>query len=186
MKAINGRIVQSMKSTVKAFQVLEDLCSYGPSTALDLSQRLGLNRSSVHRILAVLQQMEYVQHEPGGSYEPTLHLYHLGNKVKARLGTSAIIRPRMEALSDKVGATVSLVTLTKDFVITVIDRVFSRSDPRPNIIIDGPFPSYLYGVWKSTAGESVHKGFRRLLRSGPDSSVHLTHRQKHPAASPAP
>ena len=87
----------------------------------------------MHRILAVLQQMEDVQHEPGGSYEPTLHLYHLGNKVKARLGTSAIIRPRMEALSDKVGATVSLVTLTKDFVITVIDRVFSRSDPRPNI-----------------------------------------------------
>jgi len=149
MKAISGGIVQSMKSTVKTFQVLEDLCTYGPSTALDLSQRLGFNRSSVHRILAVLQQMEYVQHEPGGSYEPTLHLYHLGNKVKARLGISAIIRPRMEALSDKVGATVSLVTLTKDFVITVIDRVFSRSDPRPNIIIDGPFPAYCTAFGKA-------------------------------------
>jgi DNA-binding IclR family transcriptional regulator len=142
-------ISQSMKSTVKTFQVLEDLCAHGPSTALALSQRLSINRSSVHRILAVLQQLEYVRHEPGGAYEPTLHLYHLGSKVKAMLGISSIIRPHMEALSEKVGATVSLVTLTKDFVITVLDRVFSRSDPRPNIIIDGPFPAYCTAFGKA-------------------------------------
>jgi DNA-binding IclR family transcriptional regulator len=58
------------------------------------------------------------------------------------LGLSALIRPRMEALAEEVGATVSLVTLTKDFGITVLDRVFCRSNPRPNIIIDGPFPAY--------------------------------------------
>ena len=144
----NG-IVQSMKSTVKTFQVLEYLCTHGPLTALTLSQRLRLNRSSVHRILAVLQQLEYVRHEPGGKYEPTPHLYHLGSKVKAMLGISTIIRPHMEALSEKVGATVSLVTLTKDFVITVLDRVFSRSDPRPNIIIDGPFPAYCTAFGKA-------------------------------------
>jgi DNA-binding IclR family transcriptional regulator len=144
----NG-IVQSMKSTVKTFQVLEYLCTHGPSTALALSQRLRLNRSSVHRILAVLQQLEYVRHETGGAYEPTLHLYQLGSKVKAMLGISTIIRPHMEALSEKVGAAVSLVTLTKDFMITVLDRVFSRSDPRPNIIIDGPFPAYCTAFGKA-------------------------------------
>ena len=142
-------IVQSMKSTVKTFQVLEDLCTQGPATALSLSQRLKINRSSVHRILAVLQQLEYVRHEPGGKYQPTLHLYHLGSKVKDMLGISSIIRPRMEALSETVGATVSLVTLTKDFVITVLDRVFSRSNPRPNIIIDGPFPAYCTAFGKA-------------------------------------
>lgn len=150
MKERNEKgIVQSMKSTVKTFQVLEDLCTHGPSTALTLSQRLRLNRSSVHRILAVLQFLEYVRHEPGGRYEPTLHLYHLGSKVKAMLGNTTIIRPRMEALSEKVGAAVSLVTLTKDFVITVLDRVFSRSNPRPNIIIDGPFPAYCTAFGKA-------------------------------------
>ncbi|HEX5680392.1 MAG TPA: IclR family transcriptional regulator [Desulfobacterales bacterium] len=150
MKESNANsIVQSMKSTVKTFQVLEDLCTHGASTALTLSQRLRLNRSSVHRILAVLQQLEYVRHEPGGTYAPTLHLYHLGSKVKAMLGISAIARLRMEALSEKVGATVSLVTLTKDFVITVLDRVFTRSDPRPNIIIDGPFPAYCTAFGKA-------------------------------------
>jgi DNA-binding IclR family transcriptional regulator len=150
MQKNNSRaVVQSMKSTVKAFQVLEDLCTYGPSTAVSLSRRLGLNRSSVHRILAVLHHMEYVQHEPGGTYAPTLHVYHLGSKVKSMLGFSTIVRPHMEALSEKVGATVSLVTLTKDFVITILDRVFSRSDPRPNIIIDGPFPAYCTAFGKA-------------------------------------
>jgi len=142
-------ILQSMKSTVKTFQVLEDLCTHGPASALALSQRLGLNRSSVHRILAVLQQLHYVRHQPGGTYEPTLHLYHLGSKVKAMLGLSTLIRPHMEALAEEVGATVSLVALTKDFGISVLDRVFSRSNPRPNIIIDGPFPAYCTAFGKA-------------------------------------
>lgn len=145
----DGGSLQSMKSTVKTFQVLEDLCTSGPATALTLSQRLGLNRSSVHRILAVLQQLHYVRHQPGGTYEPTLHLYHLGSQVKAMLGLNTLIRPHMEALAEEVGATVSLVSLTKDFGISVLDRVFSRSNPRPNIIIDGPFPAYCTAFGKA-------------------------------------
>jgi DNA-binding IclR family transcriptional regulator len=148
-KSSETTTLQSMKSTVKTFQVLEDLCTHGPASALELSQRLGLNRSSVHRILAVLQQLHYVRHQPGGAYEPTLHLYHLGSQVKAMLGLSALIRPHMEALAEDVGATVSLVTLTKDFGISVLDRVFSRSNPRPNIVIDGPFPAYCTAFGKA-------------------------------------
>jgi DNA-binding IclR family transcriptional regulator len=142
-------IVQSMKSTVKSFQVLEDLCNQGPATAVTLSLRLNLNRSSVHRILTVLQQLKYVRQQPSGKYEPTLHLFHLGSKVKDMLGIGTIIRPHMEALAVKAGATVSLVTLTKDFAITVLDRVFSRSNPKPNIVIDGPFPAYCTAFGKA-------------------------------------
>ena len=50
-----------MKSTIKVFQVLETLCEGKAAGVTELSNQLGIKPSSMHRFLAVLTKLGYVQ-----------------------------------------------------------------------------------------------------------------------------
>ena len=172
-----------MKSTVKTFQVLEHLCTHGPSTALTLSQRLRLNRSSVHRILAVLQQLEYVRHEPGGKYEPTLPP---GQQGEGHAGGQHHHPPPHGGAFREGGS--------NRFAGDTDQRLCDHG-PGPGVQPQRPpaehhhrrsIPRLLHGLRESAAGKPVSQGFEGLLRPGPDCAVHPQFSEKPPGASPAP
>jgi DNA-binding IclR family transcriptional regulator len=93
----------------KAAGLLDDLAEGGELTAADLAQRADEPRSTVYRLLATLESLEFV--EPGtarGTYRLGLKLFRLGSAVSARFDERQAALAVMERIHEQTGETVFL------------------------------------------------------------------------------
>ena len=74
----------------RALGILELLCSDGPElTLIEFSERLRLHKSTVHRLLGVLEQHRFVEKSSSnGKYRLGLKLFELGSKAIAHCGAA--------------------------------------------------------------------------------------------------
>lgn len=113
----------------KGLGVLEALAAGHASRGLtltELSQRLGMHRSTVFRFLAILQARSYVERDP------TTSAYRLGPQALLLAATwlndldiRRVARPILLALCDQVDELVHLTILERGEVVTV-DRIEGR------------------------------------------------------------
>lgn len=93
----------------KAFKILESMAAdQGNNTIIALSQRTGLPKSTVHRILAILAEEEVVTSFPGKGYVLTPKLLSLGLKGLGQKKLLDVAIPVMRTISEKTKETVSL------------------------------------------------------------------------------
>lgn len=112
----------------KSFLVLEALAdSTGPVRLTALADGLGLGRSTVHRILADLIDLGYVEQDDAGLYRPTLRLWEMGSAIVADLPIKQVASSALMELHDATGETVSLITRAGDDAL-YLDKLIS---PRP-------------------------------------------------------
>lgn len=113
----------------KAFGVLEALSrARGPSRLSALAADLGLQKSTVHRILGELTALGYVAQDAGtGLYRPTLRTWELGTAVVADLPVKQVASGALHRLHEQTGETVSLVVRSGDDAL-YLDKLVS---PRP-------------------------------------------------------
>ena len=80
--------MEHLNSALKIFAVLEALCSGGKKGVSELSVKLKLGKSSVHRFLSALKELGYVSKDPDSNkYFATLKLFQVGSMVRGRNGT---------------------------------------------------------------------------------------------------
>jgi DNA-binding IclR family transcriptional regulator len=93
----------------KAFRILESMAGeQGSNTIIALSQRTGIPKSTVHRILAILAEEEVVTSLAGKGYVLTPRLLSLGLKGLGHKKLLDVAIPVIRAISDKTKETVSL------------------------------------------------------------------------------
>ena len=81
------------KTVVKSLAMLEHLVDLGrPSGVTELALASSLQKSNVHRILSTLRFMGYVRSNADSSYEPTLRLWELGQRIHGRMDIAAAAR----------------------------------------------------------------------------------------------
>ena len=132
----------SVKSTIKVFQVLETLCQGKSAGVSELSSQLDIKPSSMHRFLSVLTQLDYVQKdEQTGKYFATLKVLQLGVSVRSKLSLINIARPYMEELCESLNETVNIAVFAQNSMV-VIDRVQSSETLRTNIFVGRHLPAY--------------------------------------------
>jgi DNA-binding IclR family transcriptional regulator len=93
----------------KAGLVIDCLAEETEMTAAQLAERLGEPRTTVHRLLANLEQLGFV--EPGrarGAYRLGLRLFQLGSIVASRFDVRRLALPPMEHVHEETGETVFL------------------------------------------------------------------------------
>lgn len=97
----------------RALAILETLAGEeSEPTLIELSERLGLHKSTVHRLLVVLEQYRLVErNQHGGGYRLGLKLFELGSKAVARLDLRERARPYLEQLVYETGETAHLCIL---------------------------------------------------------------------------
>ncbi len=90
----------SIQSVDNALDVLEALCDEGDEVRISrLSERLGMNKTSVFRLLATFENRGYVEKEKGsGKYRLGLSAYEIGQKFLSRMGLLRKARPVMERM----------------------------------------------------------------------------------------
>ena len=101
---------------IKAFS--EDEYEIGIS---DLAKRLGLAKSTVHRLASTLLEQGMLEQNPAdGKYHLGLALFELGTMVRRKMDFTVEARPFLRMLMEKTGETVHLAILDHDSILYVI------------------------------------------------------------------
>lgn len=92
----------------------------------DLAKRLGLAKSTVHRLASTLIQERILERSArDGKYRLGLVVFELGSLVRRKMDVSAEARPQLKALMESTGETVHLGVLDEHSVLYV-NRIESR------------------------------------------------------------
>jgi len=130
--------------------ILDSLSGGEPEQGItELSSRLNLGKSTVHRLVSALVKRGYMQQNPTNSK------YHLG-PAAIRLGLVSTLRsldiralalPIMEQLRDQTGETITL-TVRSEHQRIYIAQVESKKEIRQTIEVGRAYPLYLGGTGK--------------------------------------
>ena len=145
-------------AVARAFSVLEYLAlAREPSRLSSVALALGMQKSTVHRILATLAGLGYVEQVPEtGCYRATLKLWELGTGMIFEHPVKRVAAAFLQELHRATGETVSLTILSGDDVL-YLDKIMSPRAIRFTTRVGSRVPAPL------TAGGKV------LLAYAPDA-----------------
>lgn len=122
---------------VKAFS--DDEYEIGISS---LARRLGLGKSTVHRLATTLIEADFLEKNPEtGAYRLGLALFELGALVRRKMDVANEARPYLKVLMEKTGETVHLAVLDHDSVL-YINTIASRQAIRMSSTVGSRAPSH--------------------------------------------
>ena len=150
----------------RIFQAVEELSLCEPAGLVELSNRLELHKSTVHRILSSLQMMGYVrQEEDTGKYRLSLKWMEISNRITEKRDIVSIARPYLRKLSEISGETVHLVEVEGNEAI-YIDKVESGSNSiRMVSRVGSRIPLYCSGVGKAMLAERSDEEIEEIWNS---------------------
>lgn len=162
---------------VKGLKVLESLVqSGGPRSLTDIALQCGISKSNAHRVLGTLEACGYVTRTQGSrSYELTLRLWEMGQRVFSRVDIRSIAMPHLRALATETGETVHLSVLDNNQTL-YIDKVDSTHAVRAYVNIGDRSPAYCSATGKamlahapedvvSSAGANMQRFTRHTVSS---------------------
>jgi len=110
-----------VQSVLKALGILEVICRGRNCGVRELSEKTGINRSTVNRLVVTLERAGYVEQEKDrGKYRASLRLFELGNAVIQHLDIYEQAYPIMQSLSEKTEETINLAILDGNQVLYVL------------------------------------------------------------------
>ena len=142
---------------------IEYLAQSGPTGLQDLSNELGLNKSTVHRILNSLICMDYVRQDAETlKYSLSFKFCRISNQILAQNSLIDIARPYIKQLAELSGETVHLVQI--DHIHAVyIDKVESpRNSVRLVSMVGKSIPLYCSGVGKAMLADMPDEKIRSV------------------------
>lgn len=109
---------EQVKSLSKALAVLELLGQYpNGATLQELSKQTGINKTSVHRMLATFEDSGYVsQVSANKEYRLTMKLLHIG-QAAMNSDVTGIVKPYLTTLMGKVNETINFLSFDGDNII---------------------------------------------------------------------
>ena len=105
-----------VQSVERAMSILECFTIEEPEQSLsELSKKTTLNKSTVYRLLATLESLDYIkQNELTSKYSLGFKFFHLGSVVMGNMELRTIAYPFMKELSEKTLETISLNIVQDD------------------------------------------------------------------------
>jgi IclR family KDG regulon transcriptional repressor len=127
--AIGDGGTPALATVGRALDVLELVAGWGGAISLgEVSTRLGMNRSTAHRLLVTLRQRGFLRQLPDrGSYVVGIRSFEVGAAFLAQTSLRSASLPEMERLSEVTQETIHLVTL-EGMEVVYLEKINS---PRP-------------------------------------------------------
>jgi IclR family acetate operon transcriptional repressor len=157
--------VQSIQRALSLLEALED--SRGEVGIAELSKRVRLHVSTVHRILATLVARGYARQSPEtGRYALGAKALHLAESYLGQMDLRRVVRPVLERLSQETGETANLVILDRREAL-YLDKVESPQSLRIFSRIGRRAPLYCTAVGKVLLAFRPEGQVNALLGRGP-------------------
>jgi DNA-binding IclR family transcriptional regulator len=101
-------LVQSLIKSVAILEILAD--SVEGMGVTEISERVGMNKSTVHRILTTLVHERYVEQDVRkGRYRLSFKLFEIARKILNNVRTTKVVAPFLEKLVDETGESARLI-----------------------------------------------------------------------------
>ena len=132
---------------------------------VDMCLHLQLNKSTVHRLLMVLERHRLVDKNPEtGRYRLGLKLFELGSKAVGALDLQERVRPHMQHLQQETGETVNLAILDKCEVL-YLQKIDSQNYLRIAAGVGDRCPAYSTALGKSILASLPEGEAEKILHS---------------------
>jgi IclR family transcriptional regulator, KDG regulon repressor len=120
----------------RTFSILTALASSRvPLGSTEIGARLKLNKSTVHRLLAVLEHNRFVERDhDGGRYRLGLKLVELGGIAISRIDLHGVAKPFIERLAAQTGETAHLGILRQTEVISLVNAEGKHNVRTPSTV----------------------------------------------------
>nr|WP_295972890.1 IclR family transcriptional regulator [uncultured Bacillus sp.] len=162
------RLIQSVE---RAADILELFLESEPELSVkDISQKLGLSKSTVHGLIKTLEHRGYLQQNPDDlKYKLGLKLFELGHFIGNQLDITQIARPIIKELVDELKETVHLVVRQQD------ELVYVEKEEGPQTLriyshVGKKAPIYCTGVGKAILAYQDEDEIERILATVPMQS----------------
>lgn len=114
-----------VRTIEKCFSLLEYMAERQPVRIPEIVKALGLNRGNVHRLVATLERLGYVERLEDGTIRLSYKIFKMGSTVPHSRKLDEVTRPFMHQLSELSGETVNLGVLYAYSVI-YLDKVEAK------------------------------------------------------------
>ncbi|MFE2376686.1 IclR family transcriptional regulator [Streptomyces sp. NPDC059398] len=137
-----------MSQTVQRAMEIVEFTSASPRTLADISERLGVHRTTALRLLQTLHAGGLARRLPDGRWGAGARLASLAARSSGQFGLRDTARPHLAALQEHTGHTVHLAALRDDSIV-YIDSVSPPGPVRLYARIGRAVPLHTAGVSKA-------------------------------------
>lgn len=150
----------------RAVTILDTLAAHDYDLSLfELAERLSLHKSTIHRLLMVLERHRLVERRAqSGKYGLGLRLFEFGTKAFARLGLGERARPYLERLAADAGETAHLCILD-DGEVLYLEKVEPSRTVRVPSSVGQRNPAHCTAVGKALLAHLPESDLDALVRS---------------------
>jgi DNA-binding IclR family transcriptional regulator len=136
----------------------------------DLAKRLGLAKSTVHRLASTLLEQGVLEQNRDGKYHLGLALFELGTLVRRKMDFTTEARPFLRALMEKTGETVHLAILDHGSILYIITHE-SKQALRMGSKVGTRVPVHSTAVGKALLAFQPEEEVERLIALGLPASA---------------
>jgi len=145
----NIKNVNTVKSIIKAFAIIEALDEEGPLSIGELSKILSMDKATVHRLINTIKDIGYVtQNLDTKKYSNSIKLFEIGQNVISKTGLFEAARPYIESLSAETEESINL-GIVRDNKIVYVDKKEGKSAIKVSIKIGTSIPMHCTGMGKA-------------------------------------
>lgn len=132
----------------------------------NLAKRLGLAKSTVHRLASTLIDAGMLeQNSETGRYRLGLSLFELGSLVRRKMDVSSEAKPYLKMLREKTGETVHLAILDQASVL-FINNLESEHAVRMSVNVGVRAPAHCTAVGKALLAYQPAERVEQVIRDG--------------------
>ena len=104
----------------RSFRILDALAgSHGELSPADLASRLRLHKSTIHRLLVVLEGQRFIRKTPQGKYGLGMKLIEMGSRAMEQLNLGEHAMPFLQRLVDETGETAHISVLSGTEMVSI-------------------------------------------------------------------
>lgn len=108
-----------VNATETAFTILEYISEHNSARVTELADELGCAKSTIHRHLRTLEELEYLVNE-GGHYYLALQFVSLAENAKARNPALQFAKPKVEQLAKKTEERVQFFVEEHGYIVSIL------------------------------------------------------------------
>ncbi|MDR5695830.1 MAG: IclR family transcriptional regulator [Armatimonadota bacterium] len=144
-----GKSTSFVQAVDRALAILEALAeSERPMGLVELSTRVGLHVSTVHRLLSTMSRRRFVTQDPeSGRYRLGMRAFEVGSAAIQQVELREVARPYLRWLMEETQETANLAVLI-DGEVVYIDQVESQNLVRMFTRVGRRVPAHCTGVGK--------------------------------------
>ena len=121
-----GRGVAAVQSVDRALMVMEILAKLGAAGVTEIATELGVHKSTVSRLIAVLESRGYVEQlSERGKYRLGFSIVRLAGSTSAPMDLTRQGQGTLDALAKETGETTNIAILDGDRIINVVEAIGS-------------------------------------------------------------